>query len=401
MYRDIEVDIKEMKTPPAVSGHKFQINMLNGLLENGQDTYVINIPKYRYYPYYRRIFIRGGEFTSVKKACGINISYINLPIINYISQYYSLKKALKRQLKTYFDEPVILITFNYYLPRSAAMSYIRKKKKNVHLCMAIGDLHGKYGMQSANRNHGIKGNLISLMEKKADNLTTNCDSFAFLTKYMAAELGVKHKPHVVVEGMFTDLSENVESIQLDEKVKTIFYAGAVELQYGIQHLLDAFEMIEGNEYQLLIAGGGDAIEMVKEYAARDVRIKYLGFITPKEVFCHQQMATVLINPRTSEHEYIKYSFPSKNMECLASGKPYIAHKLVCNPEEYGSYIQYPKDESDRALAEKIIETCNMSLKERNSIGEQARNFILNEKNPKKQMLKIILMNEGKVGSSQK
>ena len=395
MYPNIEEDLKKMKTPPPVSGHKFQVNMLTGLIENKQDVYVLNIPKYRYFPHYKKIFVKCGEFTSVKYAHGRNLGYINLPILNYISQYCSLKKALRRYLKTCPDEQIVLISFNYYLPRNAAMSYIKKKNKNVHICMSIGDFHGKNGMQSSNRYRGLKGSILSLLEKRADELTASCDSFAFLTKYMASELGVEHKPHVVVEGMFTNADESIEIKSSNGKEKIIFYAGAVEQQYGIRHLLDSFEMIKEGDFRLIIAGGGDAVEMVKEYAARDGRIEYLGYITPKEVTSYQQRATVLINPRTSEHKYTKFSFPSKNMECLASGKPYIAHNLICNPEEYGAYIQYPKDESDGALAEKIIEICNMSSEERNFIGERARNFILSEKNPKKQMEKVIVMNQKK------
>ena len=393
MYPNIEEDLRKMKTPPPVSGHKFQVNMLTGLIENKQDVYVLNIPKYRYFPHYKKIFVKCGEFTSVKYAHGRNLGYINLPILNYISQYYSLKRALKRYLKTCADEQVVLITFNYYLPRSAAMSYIKKKKENVHICMSVGDFHGKNGMQSSKRYHGIKGRILSTLEKRADELTASCDSFAFLTKYMASELGVEHKQHVVVEGMFTNTDASIDIESVNENEKIIFYAGAVELQYGITHLLDSFEMIKGEEFKLLIAGGGDAVETVKEYAARDGRIKYLGFITPKEVTFYQQKATVLINPRTSEHEYTKFSFPSKNMECLASGKPYIAHNLACNPEEYGTYIQYPEDESNNALAEKIIKVCYMTPEERNTIGKQAREFILREKNPQNQMKKIIRMND--------
>ena len=150
-------------------------------------------------------------------------------------------------------------------------------------------------------------------------------------------------------------------------------------------------MIEGDNYRLQIAGNGDAVELVKKYAALDKRITYLGYITPDEVEEYQKSATVLVNPRTSEYEFVKYSFPSKNMECLASGKPYIAHNLICDPEEYHSFIQYPVDESDDALARKIVEVCSLSEEERNEIGERARQFILTEKNPKIQCKKIVDM----------
>ena len=77
------------------------------------------------------------------------------------------------------------------------------------------------------------------------------------------------------------------------------------------------------------------------------------------------------------------------MECLASGKPYIAHKLPCEPEEYSSYIQYPEDESDEALGNKIIEICNISDEERRIIGEKGKEFITTYKNPKAMCERIV------------
>ena len=389
MFPDVEADIKKMKAPPPVSDHKFQINVLKGLVDNGQNVYVINIPRYRRYPHLRKIIIKGSPFFVDGSQYGQNLGFINLPVINYITEYITLKMAIKHCLKSYKNESVVLICYNGLLPRDKAMLDIKRKYSNVLLCSVIGDLHGKYNSHTV---QNIKEKIISCIAKKSDKFLKKYDVFTFLTQYMATALGVEQKPHVIVEGMFSDSIEKVEAtVPLDEKM--VFYAGAVSISYDIQHLLDAFEMIKGNEYKLFIAGRGDAEDMVKEYAARDGRIEYLGFVTPKEVAGYQKRATILINPRTSGHEYVKYSFPSKNMECLASGKPYIAHKLVCNPEEYGSYIQYPKDESDEALAEKIIEICNMPPEERNAIGERARKFILEEKNPQKQMLKIVRMNE--------
>ena len=398
MFPDVESDIKKMKVPPTVSAHKFQINMMKGLIENKQEVYVINIPRYRYYPHLRKIIVKGNDFVLDSRKYGQNIGFVNLPVLNYITQYFAFQKSIKRYLEKYPDEFVTLICFNNNFPRDKAAVKIKMKNKQVIICNVIGDLYGKYGVYSDERYHGIKGKIITCIEKEDDKLHRKGDTFAFLTEYMADALGVEQKPFVVVEGLFADQMEKTDFVDDNEKI--IFYAGNIGLQYDIQHLLDAFEMIKGNEYKLFIAGRGDAEDMVKEYAARDGRIEYLGFVTPKEVAGYQKRATILINPRTSGHEYVKYSFPSKNMECLASGKPYIAHKLVCNPEEYGSYIQYPKDESDEALAEKIIEICNMSPEERNAIGERARKFILEEKNPQKQMLKIVRMNEKVCGANQ-
>lgn len=390
MYLDVEKDLREMKVPLPVSSHKFQVNMLKGLIENGQDIEVINIPRIRYFPHFKKFFVRSCPFPVEGIVYGESIGFVNLPVLNYITQYLAFRKALVMRLSAHKNESVILIAFNTHLPQNKAMLDVEKMYKNVYSCGIIGDLHGKYGLDLANLGQGfIKGKIVCWLGVKQDRLISQFDAFGFLTKYMAEALGVEEKPHTTIEGIYID--EKERPVVSESEDKLIFYAGEVSLQYGIQHLLDAFELIDGSDYRLTIAGKGDGEDMIKKYAAKDPRITYLGFITPSEVERQQQMATVLINPRTSDQKFVKYSFPSKNMECLASGKPYIAHKLICNPPEYDDHIQYPEDESDAALAAKIVEICEMSKEQRDAIGRRAREFILREKNPKKQMEKIVRM----------
>lgn len=388
---DLEADLKNMRVAPPVAGHKFQINLLSGLENNVRDIAIINIPRIRYYPHYKKIFIKKQMFSLENIGCGTNIGFANIPIINYFSKYHSLIKELEVHLKESKDKFITLIFFNNHLPMICALLAMRKKYKNVHICMVIGDLHGKYGLYTTDRYKGIRGKIISQLEKKQDELSRQCDAFGLLTKYMAEALHVENKPHVIIEGIYSEKDKIMISEESENKV--VFYAGTINHEYGIMHMLNAFSMIEGEEYRLILAGSGDAVNDVKKRAENDSRINYLGFVTPAEVERQQQRATVLINPRTSDHTFVKYSFPSKNMECLASGKPYIAHDLICNPSEYKDYIQYPADESDEALARKIVEVCELPLEQRLAIGKRAREFILKEKNPQRQCKKIVDMME--------
>lgn len=391
MYCDIDRDMKKMKTPQPVSGHKFQANLLRGLKDNGLEIMVVNIPLVRYFPHFSKIFFKDKEYIFENNRCGINIGFVNLPILNYITQFISLKRIIYKYIRENANETIMFISYNNYLPISLALMY--GKKKDIFLCNVIADLYGKFAVSLTHRNDGIVGKLREKIDEKQNELSNQHDAYVLLTKYMADALEINDRPYVVVEGMY---SENVEikgeeiiTIPKKDDIRNIFYAGAVGLQYGLEHLLRAFSLIEGDDYRLQIAGNGDAVDRVKKYAALDKRITYLGYITPGEVEKYQKSAIVLVNPRTSEYGFVKYSFPSKNMECLASGKPYIAHDLICNPEEYRPYIQYPMDESDGALAKKIIEVCSLSEEERNAIGEKARRFILTEKNPKTQCKKIV------------
>ena len=103
----------------------------------------------------------------------------------------------------------------------------------------------------------------------------------------------------------------------------------------------------------------------------------------------QRQATVLVNPRTSEGEYTKYSFPSKTMEYLLSGKPTIINRLPGIPEEYYDYVFTPEDESIEALAECISNVLSLDKNILDARVEAGRNFIISQKNSVSQTKRII------------
>lgn len=385
MFDDVEENVKNSKSPNSVSGHKFQMNMLNGLAENGCDIKVINTPRIRRYPDYKKIIFRKRPFYTEKDKNAISVGFINLKGLNYLTQIHSIYKELRIELSKAGNEKVVLLIFNTYPAQMLAIRCIKKKYKNVSICNVIGDIYGQYGLTTENNLHG---KLLEIVHNKLDEMASGCDAFGLATRDMATALGVQDKPYVVIEGMYEVKSISLISEKQLSGHKRVFYAGALNKEYDIDHMLRAFSLIKDPSYEFILAGSGDAIASVRAAASTDYRIKYLGFITPKEVENYQCSSCVLINPRTSEHQYVKYSFASKTLECLASGVPYVAHKLPCNPEEYSSYIIYPDDESDQALADAIQKVSNMSLNDRIEIGKRNREFIKQYKNPKFQMSRL-------------
>lgn len=113
----------------------------------------------------------------------------------------------------------------------------------------------------------------------------------------------------------------------------------------------------------------------------------------EEVRLLQVRATLLVNPRHSNEEFTKYSFPSKTMEYLASGTSTLMCKLPAIPEEYFEYLYFFDDESIEGYARKIVEICNMDPEMLRVRGEKAREFILKEKNCYSQAKRIFDMVE--------
>ena len=381
------------KRLPGISLHKFTSAVIRGLDENmDHPVDVFNIINTRNFPDFPQLFFKTEKWSHTAGANDWHIGYTNLFGIKYITQADGLYKKLCKWVRSKGNEPCLICVHHIYYPAMLAAYKVKRKfGDRVKICLITGDMNGQYGL-AAQTKKGLKQLMTYELERRVDALAQEFDCFVFATPYMAEAFGVAHKPFVVVECAYSEPSYYealADTTQEDEKV--IFYAGALREEYGIPHLLRAFSMIEDPSYRLWLAGGGNAEPIIAEYVEKDPRIEFLGFIPPQEVDVRQKRSTALISARTTELAFVKYSFPSKTMEGLASGKPYIAHKLPCDPPEYGDYIQYTDGESDEALRDKIVEICEMPRQQRDAISLKAREFVLREKNPKAMCQRIVDM----------
>ena len=379
----------------GISLHKVTRAVIKGLDANlDEPVKVFNIINTLNYPKFPDLIFKTEKWRHTEGAEDWHIGYINLFGIKYITQAKGLFRKLDAWVKTLNGEPCMVCVHHIYYPMMKAACRLKKKYSDqVKICLFTGDMNGKCGLASQYKPN-LKEKLTHFVEYSIDKMAPTFDCFVLATKYMADGFGVSHKPYTVLECTYTapayyDPTPD-NSLNPDGK-KAIFYAGALRREYGTEHLLRAFSMIKDPDYRLWLAGDGNARETVCEYAAKDPRIKYLGFITPQEVDLRQKNATIVISSRTSELMFVKYSFASKTLEGLVSGKPYVAHRLPCDPPEYADYIQYAEDDSDEALRDKIVEICELPKEQRDAIGKRARDFVLREKNPEVMCRRIIDM----------
>jgi hypothetical protein len=205
---------------------------------------------------------------------------------------------------------------------------------------------------------------------------------------MKEAIPCKESQYTVIEGIYYKNNEYVSKEESNNDLKILLYAGSLDVEYDIEHLIKSFSLTTDSSFRLYIAGNGNGKDLVSTAQIQDRRIKYIGVLSPNDLLDYQMKATALISPRKNNHRYVKYSFPSKTMECLALGKPYIAHRLDSEPEEYAKYIQYA-GETDEETAQKIEEVLLMSEEQRNRIGADSSDFITREKNPKMMCKKLI------------
>ncbi|MBS3901998.1 MAG: glycosyltransferase [Dethiobacter sp.] len=216
------------------------------------------------------------------------------------------------------------------------------------------------------------------------------DVYIILTEQMNRFINPNSKPNIVIEGM-VDLEMTGQQNLLENKYqeKIIIYAGSLHEKYGVKKLIEAFIKVSDHSARLWLLGSGDLEEEMRHFEEIDSRIKFLGVMLNKEVLEIEIKSKLLVNPRPSSEEFTKYSFPSKNMEYLASGTPLLTTKLPGMPEEYYDYVYLFEDESVEGMAKTLERILQLSKEELHAKGAAAKEFVLREKNNVVQAGRII------------
>lgn len=361
----------------------FQKALLQGLDSYFDDLKVITVPTIKSFPFnYKKIRIKSSIFSHKKKSIDFCVGYFNMPIIKFFSKYYNLYIKIKELLKS-TDENIIII-YSIHSPFLRAVYEILKINKHVKTCLIVPDLP-QFMSESKNS--------IYLLLKRIDLFFINkylkkIDSFTVLTEYMLEKLPIKQNLWTLIEGIYAGAN-----IKCQEKAENIIitYTGNLDFRFGIENLLTAFSTINNSNFRLWICGAGNTKNKIIEMVNDDPRIVFWGELTFEEVQELQTKSTLLINPRTSDGEYTKYSFPSKTMEYLASKTPCIMHRLPGIPNEYYNYIYVAEKEDANGLKDMILQISMKDKDELKQFGERAAEFIYKNKNPFIQVEKIYNM----------
>jgi len=226
-----------------------------------------------------------------------------------------------------------------------------------------------------------KNNIILKLQNKFDG-------YIFLTEYMNKDINKYNKPYIIIEGI---VDKDNSSQQKKYKEKVCMYAGGLYEKYGIKVLIEAFKEINIKDAELHIYGFGELEQYIKNLKIKN--IKFFGNISNQKIVEEEKKATLLINPRYSNEEYTKYSFPSKNIEYMSSGTPLLTTKLKGIPEEYNDYLYFIEKENKISIKEKLEEILSKDYEELNKKGLEAKKFVMNNKNKVKQAQKIIKLIE--------
>jgi glycosyltransferase involved in cell wall biosynthesis len=220
----------------------------------------------------------------------------------------------------------------------------------------------------------------------------SADSLIVLTKQISDDYapGV---PAMVMEGMVSVETEKqalltTSGVTDTEKEFIILYAGGLQRIYGIPLLLEAFGALPGDNNRLWLFGSGDMESEIRQHAVMDHRIVFFGLVSPDQVFLRCKQASVLINPRPAYSGFSPYSFPSKLLEYMASGRPVLTTRLPGIPCEYDPFLLWIDQETPEGLSALLQHLASEPKEELHELGRRGKDFVLSGKNFRQQGRRI-------------
>lgn len=332
---------------------------------------------------YRKLFLRGGERDHHTIR---SLSCVNLPWIKQRMRYKQAAFQLQKWLLEAPENRTVLI-YTQYLPYMKAVAKVKQRFPDLKAALIVTDLPKEWGLAS-----GRTGLMKRLEDHFADQSLKLCqamDGYVLLTEPMAEVLRIEGKPRIVLEGLILEKAEDPKPALAPQERFTVLYTGTLEPDLGIEELLNAFERMP--EAELWICGQGSMGERVRSCAEKRENIRYFGFVAQKEALALQARASALINPRQPNGMYTKYSFPSKTLEYLRSGKPVLCYRLEGIPHDYDPYLRYIQQPGSEGICQAVRGVMALSPEEREEIGRRGRDYVLAHKNPHVQCERLMTL----------
>jgi len=379
----ISNELCEQSPACSMAGNRFQLSIIRGLEKQlGQSMHVVSVQPIAMYPRSRKLFLpRGVSRVSVSTLARL-IPFPNLPILKQLSMVSVIFTDLVGWLwRTRKSESRLVLVYNVFAPFSLAVLGATTLMRCKSIAI-IADLpFDVYDFKGVVR--GIGQHIDFFIQKRViRRFSANIP----LTRQIALDFA-PGRPMLVVEGgVEFNEKESIEdgasgyALASPADEKTILYSGALNSINGIDLLLTAFRILDDARCRLHIFGRGPMESLVREASRQDPRIIYGGVVSNEEIRSRQAKATCLINPRPSHHKITHYTFPSKLMEYLASGRPTITTALPGIPEEYYPFVYLIHNETPEGVAQVMEDVLSKAPEKLDEFGQRGRMFVFEKKN---------------------
>jgi glycosyltransferase involved in cell wall biosynthesis len=356
--------ILERDSIMPVQTHKFGWSLAKALHRGGAQLQLISSLPISNYPSMPQIVVRGERFES-RGFVGETLGFINLIVFKHLSRFYSCLMRAKSLLE--FHRTSVLLVHGVHSPYLLFALLVKGPRLKIVLVMT--DPPGVVMNSDIFLARWLKRFDAFLVKK----FLKRFDGIIGLTKGILTDFG-HGLPGLLLPGFVGADSPPLREFFEKKRTFSIAYAGGLFETYGVGRLIEAVMSIESLDVKLILYGKGDIAVAGLEQRTNGC-ITYGGALSPVELAHKLIEVDLLINPRPSDQDFVRYSFPSKIIEYMASGIPVLTTRLPGIPEAYLDNMLVIEDETTAGIASAISDCARMSPVALAKVGISARHFI--------------------------
>lgn len=362
------------------AGFQFAANNLQESLILGFDFHnvsieMISVPFIPSYPSGTDLLFYKGSAKNNRRY----LSFINLPLIRELHRslaifYHLVFRKVGKPNRNFF---VYSMSMSLLLPVVFYSFFYRKSTISLYIL----DLPE---MMNFNKKKNFFYSAFKKLEVAFLKVLLKRVKFFFVvSKHITEALDLPSERTLVVEGVssesdvFSTCEDSINGCDdfFLSKYKYVFYSGGIFQSYGIEILLDAAALAVDTDIKFVFCGKGDFVEKIISASEINLNVIYLGEISTESVVRLQRYALCLVNPRDPKQTFTKYSFPSKILEYMKSGRPVVSYRLPGIPDEYFKYLIDPGVYNADALFISILKFYNNDPTWSDSLGKKTKEFV--------------------------
>ncbi|ADH90487.1 glycosyl transferase group 1 [Ancylobacter novellus DSM 506] len=366
---EVMAEITAIDPNPPVQTHKFAWALARSLRQGFGEVRLLSTLPVQSYPLVRRLLFRRFAFRS-QGVDGVAMGFVNLIVLKHLTRLLACL-GFTRRIRGEWGTDVLFMhgVHSPFLLYGWLMSRL-----GVDVVPVLTD---PPGVELAT--DGRLARLLKRIDRRIVPLLLARASALVALSPVWLELfpGVKKVlvfPGILGRDWLYALATVAPAPRVADAPVTVIYAGGVSAAYGMDRLLDAAARLP--QVRFLIFGKGDYVPRIT--AGGPPNVEYGGFVDARALASHLMAADILINPRPSGQEFARYSFPSKLIEYVATGRPVLTTRLVSIPAEIVPCFHYIDDESGEGVARAIETLVALGTEERLARAGAAREIIMRE-----------------------
>ena len=318
-------------------------------------------------------------------------SFVNGKILRYATCFFSTLRETAKVLKKIEKKETVLICDPLTVEVSLA-ARIAGCLFGVKSLAIITDIPFWATEMKQHKYGTVRKKFQQMYEKISFKEIGKYDGYILLTDSMNEIVNKKKRKYMVLEGSI-DYRLKEKNDTNEEPSRVVLYAGGIYEKYGVKNLVEAFIKSDIDGYELHLYGEGSYVDELKQMCKENKKVKYKGCALNTDLVEIEKKAMLLVNPRFSDEEYTKYSFPSKTLEYMSSGTAVLSTRLKGIPREYDSYLYYFDGETVPQMCNTLRKILSLSTEELIMKGKSSQKFVFENKSSNVQGKKIIQLAE--------